>query len=87
MTYEIRLSKKANKELQKLSPEIAKRISIAIYKLASNPRAPNARSMVGSSSWRLRIGDYRVVYDIDDEIITVLVIRIGHRKNIYRKLG
>lgn len=57
----------------------------AILGLASNPRSGNVRPMVGMTAWRLRVGEYRVIYDISDKKLTVLVLKIGARKDIYRK--
>lgn len=83
-SYEIEFVKSAQKELSKLPQHISLRIAKAIYKLSVDPRKGNVRPMVGSTSWRLRVGDYRVVYDIVDKRLTVLVIRIRHRKDVYR---
>ena len=82
--YEVEFTSSAYKELKKLPPQ--KRLSIvrAIDKLQLNPRSGNVRPMVGTSSWRLRVGEYRVVYDILDKRLLVLIIRVRHRKDIYR---
>lgn len=84
MTYEIEFSAKASKELQKLPHQARKQVAQAINKLAANPRKGSVRPMVGVSSWRLRSGDYRVVYDIHDHRLLVLVIKIGHRRDVYK---
>lgn len=83
--YEIEFVKSAQKELNKLPPSIRLRIAKAIYLLSTDPRKGNVRPMVGSKSWRLRVGDYRVVYDIYDNKLVILIIRIRHRKEAYRK--
>lgn len=82
--YEVEFVKSAQKDLNKLPPQINLRISKAIYKLGADPRKGNARPMVATTSWRLRVGDYRVVYDIFDNKLTILIIRIRHRKAAYR---
>ena len=84
MTYEIRYVKSAQKELKKLPKNVQVRILRAIVFLATNPRRGNVRPMVGSTAWRLRVGDYRVVYDIHDKEIVILILRIAHRKNAYK---
>lgn len=83
-TYEVSFVKSAQKELSKLPQQIGLRIAKAIYRLSTDPRKGNVRPMVGTKSWRLRVGDYRVVYDIIDRKLVILVIRVRHRKEIYR---
>lgn len=84
-TYEIEFTKSAQKELKKLPKDISIRIAKAILKLSENPRVGKVRPMVGVKSWRLRVGDYRVIYDISDAKLTILVIRVRHRKDVYRQ--
>jgi len=84
MTYEVEFSKSAQKELKKLNPVTRIRVAKAIYTLRDNPRKGSVRPMVGSKSWRLRVGEYRVIYDIADLKLTILIIKVGHRRDIYR---
>lgn len=83
--YEIRFTKKAQKELNKLPRQVYIRILKTLETLCINPRAGSVRPMVGINSWRLGVGDYRVIYDIQDNELTILVIRIRHRKDVYKK--
>ena len=83
--YEIEFSTSALKELKKLPVQKRLNITRAIYKLRINPRLGNVRPMVGTKSWRLRVNEYRVVYDILDKKLLVLIIRVRHRKDVYRK--
>lgn len=83
-TYEVEFTKSALKELKKLNQDISLRIIKAIIVLGSNPRKGNTRPMVGSKSWRLRTGEYRVIYDISDQKLIILIIKVGHRREIYR---
>ncbi|MCU0667235.1 MAG: type II toxin-antitoxin system RelE/ParE family toxin [Patescibacteria group bacterium] len=83
--YEVEFTKSSQKELNKLPKQTVTRILKNIDKLSENPRAGSVRPMVGISSWRLRVGEYRVVYDIHDGKLTIMIIRIRHRKDIYRK--
>lgn len=85
MTYEVKFSTSSLKELKKLPKQIALRITKGIYRLGENPRKGNVRPMVGSKSWRMKIGDYRVIYDIEDKLLKILIIRVRHRKDVYRK--
>lgn len=85
-TYVVEFTKSAQKELKKLPKDISTRIVQAIYKLSEDPRKGKVRPMVGVKSWRLRVGDYRVIYDIYDKKLIILVIRVRHRKDIYKKL-
>jgi mRNA interferase RelE/StbE len=84
-TYKIVFAKSAQKELRKLPTEVSLRIAKTLQKLADNPRRGSVRPMIGTTSWRLRVGDYRVVYDIHDKEFTVLVLRTRHRKDVYKK--
>ena len=84
MTYAVEFTKSAQKELKKLPENISTNIAKAILRLSENPRAGNVRPMVGVKSWRLRVGDYRAIYDILDEKLIVLVIRVRHRKDVYK---
>lgn len=83
--YAIQWSPKAVKELADLDNAIIRRIRTAVATLADNPHPIKSLKLSGSTNqWRIRIGDYRVVYEIHDDRLIVLVIRVGHRKEIYR---
>ncbi len=82
--YAVEFTKSAQKELNKLPSQISLRIVKAVDKLSLEPRKGNVRPMIGSKSWRLRVGDYRIIYDIYDSKLIVLIIRIRHRKNVYK---
>ena len=84
ISYEVEFKLSALKELKKLPKQIAIRIVKAIDKLSLDPLLGDVRRMVGSTSWRLRIGDYRVIYDINDRKLIILIIRVRHRKDVYR---
>jgi mRNA interferase RelE/StbE len=83
--YAVEFTKSAQKELSKLPKQVGLNITSAIAKLANNPRKGNVRPMVGVKSWRLKLGDYRVIYDISDKKLIILVLRVRHRKDVYRK--
>ena len=83
--YSVLLERAAEKDLARLSAEIHDRIIDAIKALRKNPRPPGCRKLVGGSNdWRIRVGDYRVVYEIADTIRIVRINRVRHRKEIYR---
>jgi mRNA interferase RelE/StbE len=83
--YRVFLERAAEKDLNRLSSEIHDRVVTAIRGLASDPRPPGCRKLAGSKhDWRIRVGDYRVVYEIADEIRIVRVNRVRHRREVYR---
>ena len=82
--YSIELLPSAAKALAKLDRPIQLRIARRLDRLAVEPRADAAKLRGASDIWRGRIGDYRVIYQIEDGRLRVLVIRIGHRRDIYR---
>ncbi len=84
-TYRIELRPAARRTLAGLAREAQERIRHAIDALAATPRPPSTVKMHGSDGYyRLRVGDYRVVYAIEDAVLLVLVVRIGHRREVYR---
>ncbi len=84
MTYRIALSPMAARQLRKLDAQVRRRIQAALDLLAEQPRPPSATRLVGGAGeWRVRTGDYRIVYEIEDERLLILVLRIGHRPEIY----
>ena len=83
--YRVFLERAAEKDLNRLSSEIHDRVITAIRGLASDPRPPGCRKLAGGKhDWRIRVGDYRVVYEIADEIRIVRVNRVRHRREVYR---
>lgn len=84
MKYDVRLAPAAARQLRKFDPQVRRRIHAAIDLLASNPRPPKAIQLVGGAGeWRIRTGDYRVIYEVHDAELVVLVLRVGHRRDIY----
>jgi mRNA interferase RelE/StbE len=81
------VKKSAAKALKKISKPDQKSISKAIDNLAENLPNPNTTKMKGDNPFhKIRVGDYRIVYEIQDDILLILIIIIGHRKDIYRSL-
>ena len=81
--YTILLSKKAQKQLDKLSDNIAEPILSAISQLENNPRPNGCKKLKGRDGYRIRTGDYRIIYNIFDNELIIDVINLGHRKSIY----
>lgn len=85
MTYRIEIKRSARKALLALPHDMQRRMGAAIDALASDPRGPGTRKLTGSDLlYRLRVGDYRVVYEIHDDRLLILVVKVGHRREIYR---
>ncbi|MBD2357204.1 type II toxin-antitoxin system RelE/ParE family toxin [Tolypothrix sp. FACHB-123] len=85
MIYEVKFTKGARKAFMKLSPELQNRIQTKIENLAIEPRPNGVKKLKGQeNSYRVRVGDYRIIYDIFDDILLVTVVEIGHRSNIYK---
>jgi len=84
MAYNLQISRQAQKELSELYGEIYERIRDAIRSLSKNPRPPGCLKLSGKEGWRIRVGRYRVVYEIDDDNKIVTILNIGHRKDVYR---
>lgn len=84
MTYSIEILRSAQKELSKINRQDQDRIISSIESLANNPRPDGCTKLSGRPAWRIRIGSYRVIYEIQDEILIVFVVKIGHRREIYR---
>ncbi len=86
MSYRIVVERPAGRVLRRqVSPENAGRIRQAIDALAEDPRPPNSLTLRGREGRRLRVGDYRVIYEVDDDRRTVTVLQVGHRRDVYRR--
>lgn len=85
MTYRVALAPAAARQLRRLDPPARRRIQAALELLATEPRPPAATRLVGGAGeWRVRTGDYRIVYEIEEDRLLVLVLRVGHRRDVYR---
>ena len=83
--YKIQIKASAVKELNKLPKKDLKKVVVKIQALSENPRPAGCEKLSGDEKYRIRHGNYRIVYAIQDEILVVYVIKIGHRKDIYKK--
>ncbi|MEY2857269.1 MAG: hypothetical protein RLZZ74_1581 [Cyanobacteriota bacterium] len=84
MSYEISILRRAYKELAKLPQRDCKKVNIAINNLAINPRPSGCKKLKGRPAWRIRVGDYRIIYEISDQKLIIVVVDVGHRRDIYR---
>jgi len=83
--YAVLLEAAAERSLRHLDAVVFRRVVAALRILADNPRPPGCRKLTGSDrDWRVRVGDYRVVYEIDDRRREVRIMRIRHRREAYR---
>ena len=84
MRYQVILPKSVQKELDRLPDDIARRILARLARMEGNPRPADTKKLKGRDAWRVRVGDYRVIYEIHDRVLQILVITVGHRREIYR---
>jgi len=83
--YRVELEPGARRQLAKLAPPIRDRVSAVIAALGTDPRPPGTAALVGTTALRARAGDYRVVYRVDDDARLVEVLRVAHRREVYRR--
>lgn len=85
MPYQIIIERTAQKEIQKINHTDQASIIQAILELANEPRPTGCKKLKGREAWRIRVDNYRVIYEIQDNILVVTVITVGHRRNVYKK--
>ncbi len=83
-SYSLLIKRSAAKELEAVPPKDRRRIVARIQALATEPRPPGIEKLSGAEKYRVRQGDYRVLYTIDDSIRSVVIVKIGHRRDVYR---
>ena len=81
--YRIELRPAAVRALRKLDPPVRHRLQGAIALLSQDPRPPAARALQGRPGLRVRVGDYRIIYTVTDDVLLVVVVTIGHRREVY----
>ena len=84
MTYKISILRRAQKQLAKIPASDYKKVKLAILDLADDPRPPGSKKLKGRPGWRIRQGDFRVIYEIQNDRLIIIVLDIGNRKDIYR---
>ncbi|MEP7161810.1 MAG: type II toxin-antitoxin system RelE/ParE family toxin [Dermatophilaceae bacterium] len=86
MTYRVEIAPAVLRQLRSLDPPARRRVQAAIELLREQPRPSGAKKLVGGKGeWRVRTGDYRIVYEVHDGVLLVLVLAVGHRRDIYRR--
>lgn len=83
--YRIELRPAAVRALRKLDPQVRLRVQGAIALLAQDPRPPGARALQGRPGLRVRVGDYRIIYTVQDDVLLVVIVRLGHRRDVYNQ--
>lgn len=83
-SYRLLIKPSAAKELEALPTKDRKRVAVKIQRLSSEPRPPGTEKLSGQEKYRLRQGDYRVLYAVDDDEAAVVIVKIGHRRDVYR---
>jgi len=84
LSYELFIERSAQKALSKIPDPDQERIIEVIKALGEGPRPPGCKKLSGREAWRIRVGNYRLIYEIDDKIKKVLIVLVGHRREIYR---
>jgi mRNA interferase RelE/StbE len=82
-THRIEVRPAAARALRKLDPDVRPRIQGAIALLAHDPRPPAARPLRGRPGYRVRVGDYRIIYTVADDVLVIVVVALGHRRGVY----
>ncbi len=84
MTYKLSILRRAQKQLAKIPANDYKKIKKTILDLARDPRPPGSKKLKGRDGWRIRQGDFRVIYEIQDDRLIIIVLEVGNRRDIYR---
>lgn len=84
MTYRIDWAPRARKQVDHLQGKLAARVFEAVESLATDPRPSGSKKLVGTDQWRIRVGEYRIIYEIHDGHMLILVVRVAHRREVYR---
>lgn len=82
--YKIEIKKSAVKEIKKLPAGTLKKILSKIQKLSDNPRPFDCQKLSGDEKYRVRAGDYRILYAIEDSVLIVFIVKVGHRRDVYK---
>ena len=85
MSYVVEVLPAAARAIRKLPPEARTRVAAAIELLSDEPRPPAAKKLSGRPEWRVRTGDYGVLYRIEDSVLTVVIVHAGHRRHVYER--
>ena len=84
ITYKVFIERYAQKQIEKIEKRFAQKITQAIAVLSQNPRPHGYIQLKGRKAFRIRVADYRIIYEINDDKLTVLVVEVGNRREVYR---
>ena len=82
--YKIEIKRSAQKEIQALPKKDVQRIIVEIQRLSDNPRGPDSKKLSGQERYRVRVGQYRILYEIIDNVLLITIVRVAHRREVYR---
>ena len=84
MSYRLLILRRAQKELAELPAFSFEKAKTVIYRLAEDPRPRGSRKLTGRDGWRVRVGDYRIIYEVDNVSNSITILHVGHRKDVYK---
>ena len=84
MNYRVIFSRSARKQMERFSGETETRLLAKLSALEANPRPSGCKKLKKRDAWRVRVGDYRIIYEIHDKVLQVIVVTVGHRREVYR---
>lgn len=84
MTYTVEIKPSAAKQIKKLPKNVQEQVALTINNLAIEPRPDGVKKLSNSDSYRVRTGNYRIIYQIQDDVLLVTVVRVGHRRYVYK---
>lgn len=85
MNYDFFIERRAQKSLLKISKRTQDKLIQTIQNLSNNPRPEGCKKLTGRDAWRIRVNDYRIIYEIQDQKLVIIIIDIGHRRDIYKR--
>jgi mRNA interferase RelE/StbE len=85
LTYAVVINRSAERELKSLAPDFARWVGSRLRTLAEDPDLARSKRLKGSPNFKLRVGDYRVIYSVDDPAEQVTIVAVGHRREVYRR--
>lgn len=83
VVYRIEFVPAAARQMRNLDPPVRRRLDAAIQALRADPRPPACKKLSGREEYRIRVGDYRILYEVEDTVLRVLVVKVGHRRDVY----
>ena len=85
MTYTVRIASAARRQIRKLPRDAQERVAAVLVLLAEEPRPPASKKLTGRDAWRVRTGNWRVIYEVHDDELVVMVVAAGNRRDVYKR--